>query len=116
MARAMQRSEARDWLAVGALARTHSERRRRLALAKCSIAALRRRLRTGDDLQAAAAVRAVFNVEDPFEQPGPTHARRRTLRVRVIACGLGCLLYRTGNDFTAQLRVGREHAMEADQM
>ena len=58
--------------------------------------------------KAAAAVRAVFNVdvEDPFEQPGPTHARRRTLRVRVIARGLGCLLYRTGNDFTAQLRVG----------
>src|SRR5262249_46303124 len=33
----------------------------------------------GDDLQAAAAVRAVFDVdvEDPFEQPGPTQARRR---------------------------------------
>ena len=32
----------------------------------------------GDDLQAAAAVRAVFDVdvEDPFEQPGPTQARR----------------------------------------
>ena len=43
-----------------------------------SMAALRRRLRTGDDLQAAAAVRAVFDVdvEDPFEQPGPTQARR----------------------------------------
>src|SRR4029450_5325701 len=29
----------------------------------------------GDDLQAAAAVRAVFDVdvEDPFEQPGPAH-------------------------------------------
>ena len=42
-----------------------------------SMAALRRRLRTGDDLQAAAAVRAVFDVdvEDPFEQPGPTQAR-----------------------------------------
>lgn len=25
------------------------------------------------------------NVEDPFEQPGPTHARRRALRVSVIA-------------------------------
>ena len=24
-------------------------------------------------------------IEDPFEQPGPTHARRRTLRVSVIA-------------------------------
>ena len=47
---------------------------------------IRRRLRTGDDLQAAAAVRAVFdvNVEDSFEQPGPTHARRHALRVRVI--------------------------------
>src|SRR5919106_4397952 len=52
-----------------------------------SIAALRRRLRTGDDLQGTAAVRALFDVdvEDPFEKPGPTHARRRTLRVRVIA-------------------------------
>jgi hypothetical protein len=40
----------------------------------------------GDDLQGAAAVRAVVDVdiEDPFEQPGPTHARRRTLRVSVI--------------------------------
>ena len=33
----------------------------------------------GDDLQSAAAVRAVFDVdvEDPFEQPGPAHACRR---------------------------------------
>jgi len=40
----------------------------------------------GDDLQCAATVRAVFDVdiEDPFEQPGPTHARRRILRVSVI--------------------------------
>ena len=43
------------------------------------MAALRRRLRAGDDLQAAAAVRAVFDVdiEDSFEQSGPTQARRR---------------------------------------
>ena len=35
----------------------------------------------GDDLQGAAAVGAVFDVdvEDPFEQPGPTHARRFSL-------------------------------------
>ena len=35
----------------------------------------------GDDLQAAAAVRAVFDVdvEDPFEQPGPANARRRAM-------------------------------------
>ena len=68
----------------------------------------------GDALQAAAAVRAVFDVdvEDPFEQPGPTQARRRALRV--IACGRGCLLWRTGDDFTTQLCVRREHAMEAD--
>ena len=40
----------------------------------------------GDDLQSAAAVRAVVDVdiEDSFEQSGPTHARRRTLRVSVI--------------------------------
>ena len=61
-------------------------------------------------VQAAAAVRAVFDVdvEDPFEQPGPTQARRR-----VIACGRGCLLWRTGDDFTTQLCVRREHTMEA---
>src|SRR5215470_3818198 len=43
-----------------------------------SIAALRRRLRTSDDLQGAAAVRAVLHVdvEDSFEHPGPAHARR----------------------------------------
>ena len=35
---------------------------------------------------------------------------------RVIACGLRCRLWRSGNDFTAQLRVGRQHAVEADQM
>ena len=65
----------------------------------------------GDALQAAAAVQAVFDVdvEDRFEQPGPTQARRRALRV--IACGRGCLLRRTGDDFTTQLCVRREHAM-----
>ena len=31
----------------------------------------------------------------------------------VIACGRGCLLWRTGDDFTTQLCVRREHAMEA---
>ena len=47
----------------------------------------RRIFDSGDDLQGTAAVRALFDVdvEDPFEKPGPTHARRRTLRVRVIA-------------------------------
>jgi hypothetical protein len=38
----------------------------------------------GDDLQSAGVVRAVVDVEDPFEQLGPTDARRRILRVRVI--------------------------------
>src|SRR4029434_1310801 len=47
------------------------------------------------------------DIEDSFEQSGPTHARRR-----VIACGRGCLLWWTGDDFTTQLCVRREHAME----
>ena len=40
-----------------------------------------------DDLQGASAVGAVFDVdvEDPFEQPDPAHARRRALRVSVLA-------------------------------
>jgi hypothetical protein len=36
--------------------------------------------------------------------------------VSVLAGCLGGTLWRSGNDFTAQLRVGRQHAMEADQM
>ena len=41
----------------------------------------------GDNLQGAAAVGTVFHVdvEDVFEQSGPADARRRTLRVRLIA-------------------------------
>ena len=46
------------------------------------------------------------DIEDSFEQSGPTHARRRTLRLRVIACGLGCLLYRTGNDSRVMISLG----------
>ena len=70
---------------------------------------------TGDDLQSAAAVRAVFDVdvEDPFEQSGPTHARRLSLGRGVIGRGRGGTLCRSGNDFTAQLGVGRQNAMEA---
>jgi hypothetical protein len=62
----------------------------------------------GDGIQSAAAVRAVFrvDVEDPFEQPGPAHARCFSLGTGVIGRGLGGALWRSGNDFTAQLRVG----------
>jgi len=43
----------------------------------------------GDDLQSAAAVGAVFDVENPFEQSGPAHARRLSLGRGVIGCGRG---------------------------
>ena len=36
--------------------------------------------------------------------------------VNVLGCVFGCLLRWTGNDRRAQLGVGREHAMEANQM
>ena len=76
------------------------------------------RLRTGDDLQGTAAVRAVFHIdiEDRFEQPGPAHARWFSLSLGVIGRGLGGTLWRAGNDFTAQLGVGRQNAVEANQM
>jgi hypothetical protein len=50
----------------------------------------------GDDLQGAAAVGAVFNIdiEDPFEEPGPAHARRLSLTLGVIERGLGDALCR----------------------
>ena len=38
------------------------------------------------------------------------------MRVSVIGCVLGCLVRWTRNDRRAQLGVGREHAMEANQM
>ena len=67
----------------------------------------------GDDLQGAAAVGAVLHVdvEDPFEQPDPAHARCFSLGTGVIGRGLGGTLCRSGNDFTAQLRVRCQHAM-----
>jgi hypothetical protein len=52
------------------------------------------------------------DIEDPFQQPGPTDARRRTLRVSVI----GCILCRVRNDFRTQLRIRCEYAMEANEM
>ena len=71
-----------------------------------------------DDLQGAAAVGAALDVdvEDPFEQSRPTHARRFSLTLGVIGRGRGGTLCRSGNDFTTQLRVGRQHAVEANEM
>ena len=68
----------------------------------------------GDDLQSPAAVGAVFDidVEDPFEQSGPAHAQRFSLGRGVIGWWLGGTLCRSGNDFSAQLGVGRQHAMD----
>ena len=71
------------------------------------------RRRGGDNLQSAAAVGAVFHVdiEDSFEQSRLAHARRRALRLSVLAGGRGGTLWRSGNDFTAQLGVGRQNAI-----
>jgi hypothetical protein len=55
-------------------------------------------------------------IEHALEQARPAHARWRAMRMRVIGGVLGCLLRWTGNDRRAQLGVGREHAMEANQM
>ena len=46
----------------------------------------------------------------------PADARRRALPVSVLAWGLGGRRCRSGNDFTAQLRVWCQHAVEPDQM
>src|SRR5215471_2227840 len=75
----------------------------------------RRIFNRSDDLQTTAAVGAVvdIDVEDPFEQSGPAHARRFSLGRDVIGWWLGGALRRSGNDFTAQLGVGRQHAMGA---
>jgi hypothetical protein len=56
------------------------------------------------------------DIEDPFEQLGPAHARWFSLSLGVIGRGFGSALWRSGNDLTAQLRVGRQHAVEANEM
>ena len=71
-----------------------------------------RRLNDGsDDLQAASAVRAVFNVdiEDALEQARPTQARRRRLRMGMIGQLPGCVLCRGRDDRRAQLSVRGEY-------
>src|SRR5262249_32729913 len=69
----------------------------------------------GDDLQGTATVGAVLHVdiEDSFEQLGPAHARWFSPSLGVIGRGFGSALWRSGNDLTAQLRVGRQHTVEA---
>jgi hypothetical protein len=47
------------------------------------------------------------DIEDSFEQSNSCAPARDRMRAR-------CLLWRTGDDFTTQLCVRREHAMEAD--
>src|SRR5262244_844860 len=78
----------------------------------------RRVFEGGDDLQGTATVGAVLHVdiEDSFEQLGPAHARWFSLSLGVIGRGFGSALWRSGNDLTAQLRVGRQYTMEANEM
>ena len=70
----------------------------------------------GDNLQVAATLRAVFEVdiENVFEQPRPPHTRRCFMRVlgRIIAGFLRCARHDRG----AQPGIGREHAVKTDQM
>ena len=74
----------------------------------------------GDDLQLAAAVRAVLQVElkHALEQPRPTQPHRAVVRtVRLALGGRRGLRGRIGlsrHHLRAQLGVGCQHAVEAD--
>jgi len=76
----------------------------------------------GDDLQLAAAVRAVLQVEveHPLEQLGPAQPHRVVMRTARLALGgwsgLRGRLSLLRHHQRAQLGVGREDAVEADQM
>ena len=63
---------------------------------------------------ARAAVDTV--IEDPFEQTRPPHARRGAMRVIGGVLVPACIVLWTRHDHRAQRRVGREHAVEANQM
>ena len=77
---------------------------------------------TGNDLQLAAAVRAVLQVErkHPLEQPGPTQPHRPVMRAARLALGrwrgLGGRLGLLRHHHRAQLGVGDQHAVEANQV
>ena len=74
-----------------------------------------------DDLQLAAAVRAVLQVEleHPFEQLGPAQPHRAVVRTVRLAlgglCFLGCRLGPLWHHQRVQLGVGGQRAVEADQ-
>ncbi len=76
----------------------------------------------GDDLQFAAAVRAVLEVEleHPLEQPRPTQPHRAVVRtVRLALCGLRCLgtfVQPLRHHQRAHLGVRCQHAMESNQV
>jgi hypothetical protein len=65
----------------------------------------------------------IFKLPPQFEQCSMSISKTRLsslaqlrrvgapLRLSVVAGGLGGTLWRSGNDFTAQLGVGRQHAM-----
>ena len=73
----------------------------------------------GDDLQGAAVLGTLFNIdiEHPSEQPGPAYTSRRQVMgcVAVIIDRVIGVDRRAGNNLGTPLGVGREHAMEADQ-
>jgi len=76
----------------------------------------RRLLDGGDDLQVAATLRAVFEVdiEQALEKTRPAHARRRA--VRVFDCGHAGLLRWARHDRRTQPGIGRQHPVIAEQM
>ncbi len=69
----------------------------------------------GDDLQRAAGVRALFNIdiEHPFEQPCPADAEWRPVVgwVAVNLCGVIGIDRDVGDDRETVLGVRREHAI-----
>ena len=74
----------------------------------------RRLLDGGDDLELAATQRAVFEivVEHALEQARPAHACRRFMRV--VSCIIARFLQRARHDRGAQPRVGRQRAVNPD--
>jgi len=74
----------------------------------------------GDDLQASPTVWAVFDIdiEYPFEQPRPAHACRGQGggALGVVIASRISVERRAWNDLGAEFGVGREQALQANQM
>jgi len=72
----------------------------------------------GDDFQLAPAVRAVLDIEHPFQQSSPVDANRCQGMERIVLGIEGVLfdILRVGNNLGAQFKIRCQYPMDANEI